>query len=298
MDWGSGASSRRNDHPHGGVAMKHVVCYSGGIGSWMTAKIVSDRHGPENMVLLFADVKGNNESEHLGEDPDNYRFIRETAAQFGSELVWLNEGRSIWQVFHDKRFLGNSRLASCSHELKQKPTRKWLTDNCDPDSTTVYVGISWDEIHRLPAIEKAYQGFGFTAKAPLCEPPYLDKQQMLSACRAEGIEPPSSYARNYSHSNCGGFCVRAGQAQFRLLLQDNRERFLFHEQEEQNIRDYLDKDVSILTETINNEPIPLTLRSFRERQDSQPGLFDFDQFDFGGCGCFVETPEDEGNQDG
>jgi hypothetical protein len=49
--------------------------------------------------------------------------------------------------------------------------------------------------------------------------------------------------------------------------------------------------VTILTETVNNTPVPLTLRAFRERQDSQPGLFDFDEFDFGGCGCFVDTPQ-------
>ena len=71
--------------------MKHVVMYSGGIGSWMTAKLVTERHGAEETILLFADVKGNNDSDHLGEDQDNYRFIRESAAKFGCELVWLNE---------------------------------------------------------------------------------------------------------------------------------------------------------------------------------------------------------------
>ena len=270
------------------MSLKHVICYSGGIGSWATAKRVITEHGAENVTLLFADVKGDNDSPHLGEDEDTYRFIRETSEKFGSELVILNEGRSIWQVFKDKRFLGNSRLANCSHLLKQAPTKKWLADNCYPEATVVYVGISWDEIHRLPAIESAYQSFGFAAKAPLCEPPYLDKAEMLADCRADGIEPPRAYQAGFPHNNCGGFCVRAGQSQFRLLLRQNRERFLFHENEEQKLRDYLGKDVTILTEHVNSTPVHITLRAFREREDSQPSLFD-DDFDFGGCGCFTET---------
>lgn len=68
------------------------------IGSWMTAKRVIDQYGPEMVTLLFADVKGNEDNPYLGEDEDCYRFIRETAEKFGAELVWLNEGRNIWQV--------------------------------------------------------------------------------------------------------------------------------------------------------------------------------------------------------
>lgn len=272
--------------------MKHVVMYSGGIGSWMTARrVIEADGGPDNVTLLFADVKGDNDNPHLGEDEDTYRFIADTAWEFGARLVTLNEGRSIWQVFKDDRFLGNSRLANCSKFLKQRPSRDWLKANCDPADTTVYVGISWDEVHRLPAIEKAYSEMGYVAKAPLCDPPYLDKEQMLAACEADGIEPPKAYKAGYPHNNCGGFCVRAGQAQFRLLLQQNRERFLFHEQQEQDLREYLGKDVTILKEVVTGQPVPLTLRAFRERQDSQPGLFEMDEFDFGGCGCFVQEDQ-------
>ena len=217
--------------------VKHIIMYSGGIGSWMTAKKVVDEHGPDHVTLLFTDVKGHNDNPHLGEDEDTYRFIADTAWEFGAQLVTLTEGRSIWQVFKDDRFLGNSRLANCSKFLKQRPSRDWLQANCDPDNTIVYVGISWDEIHRLPAIERAYSEIGFTAKAPLCDPPYLDKEEMLDACKAEGIDPPRAYRLGYPHNNCGGFCVRAGQSQFRLLLQRNRERFMFHEQQEQDLRD-------------------------------------------------------------
>ncbi|ABD58282.1 PAPS reductase-like domain protein [Mycobacterium phage Martik] len=254
--------------------MKHIVMFSGGIGSWAAAKRVTDTHGPENVTLLFADTAGDGTEPFLGEDPDCYRFIRESAAQLGANLVWLKEGRNIWQVFHDRRFLGNSRQANCSTELKQKPCRAWLNEHCDPQDTTVYIGIDWSEEHRKPAIEKAYAPYkvGF----PMTEPPYMDKQQMLEWCQSEGVTPPRMYREGWAHANCQAGCVRAGKAHWRKLLTLYPERYLYHEQREQELRDYLGKDVAILSDS---------------SADDDPN-------DIGGCGCFTaeELPEDKGSK--
>lgn len=32
--------------------MKHIVMYSGGVGSWAAAKRVAEKHGTENLILL------------------------------------------------------------------------------------------------------------------------------------------------------------------------------------------------------------------------------------------------------
>lgn len=269
--------------------MRHVVMFSGGIGSWATATRVAQEYGTANLTLLFADVKGNNPSPHVGEDEDNYRFIAEAARQIGAELVTVKDGRDIWQVFKDDRFLGNSRLANCSKFLKQIPCRTWLDENCDPADTTVYVGIDWTETHRIAAIVKGY--LPYVAKAPMTEPPYLDKDAMIAAARKVGLEPPRMYEQHYPHANCGGGCVRAGQAQFQLLHRINPERYRVWEEKEQELRDHLDADVSILRDRRGGTAVPLTLESFRKRIEEQPGLFDPD--DFGGCGCFVE-PNDGG----
>jgi len=257
--------------------------YSTGIGSWATAKRVIDERGRENVMLLFCDVKGDNDETHLGEHPDNYRFLQESAKKFGAELVWLKSSESIWEVYKRVRFLGNSRIAPCSHELKQKPARAWIDAHCDPETTTLYVGIDWMESHRMPAVERNY--LPFRVKAPMIDPPYIDKADMLQACRDWGVEPPSMYAMNFPHANCQGFCVRAGQAQFRQLLRVNRDGYLFHEGQEQELREHLGKDVSVLRDRTDGTSTPLTLRAFRERVESQPSLFDAD--DWGGCGCFV-----------
>ena len=269
--------------------MKHIVMFSGGIGSWATAKKVAEKYGTENVVLLFSDVKGNSENVNIGEDEDTYRFIRQAAENVGAELITVSDGRNIWEVFKDKKFLGNSRLASCSHELKQKPARDWLEENCLPDETSVYVGIDWGEIHRLPAIVRNY--LPYKAFAPLTEPPFMDKQEMIDWAVRENLKPPRLYAMGFSHNNCGGGCVRAGQAQFKHLLDVMPERFTEWEKQENLMAEFLDRPVSILSEMINGYKKPLPLHVLRQRSESQPSLIDV--LDFGGCGCFVDYEDDK-----
>jgi 3'-phosphoadenosine 5'-phosphosulfate sulfotransferase (PAPS reductase)/FAD synthetase len=274
---------------------KHVVMFSGGIGSWATAKLVAEKHGTENLYLVFSDVKGKNPSPHIGEDEDTYRFIEEAAKNVGGTYIYLNEGRDIWEVFKDKKFLGNSRLAHCSHLLKQKPARKWLEDNCDPNETVVYVGIDWTETHRLKSIEKNYQPY--TAVAPLAiehysnVKKYWDKAELIQWAKDEGLTTPRLYELGFAHNNCGGGCVRAGQGQFKQLLQIMPERFDVWEKKEQEIRDYLGKDVSILTEVVKGTKKSLPLSELRRRAEISPMLID--ETDIGGCGCFFQEDERE-----
>lgn len=270
------------------MARRHIVMFSGGIGSWAAAKRVRMDRPQEEMVLLFADVKGRSTSPHVGEDEDTYRFLNDAAENLDAPLVVVRDGRDIWQVFKDKQFLGNSRLAPCSHELKQKPSRRWLEDNSDPDADVVYVGIDWAEIHRLPSIERNY--LPWKAVAPLTEPPYLSKEGMLSWAAEEGLEPPRLYAMGFSHNNCGGGCVRAGQAQFRHLLSVMPERYDVWEQKEREMADLLGRPVSILRDRRGGKSQPLSLQSLREREQQEPGAVD--PFDIGGCGCFVDYQED------
>lgn len=275
--------------------MKHIVMFSGGIGSWGAAKMVAQKYGTENLYLLFTDVKGKAESPHIGEDEDTYRFLEDAVANIGGKYIYLNEGRDIWEVFKDNRFLGNSRLAKCSHSLKQKPARAWLDANCDPATDFVYLGIDWTETHRLPAIERNYKPF--TAIAPLAIPHYLsedgdaywEKDALIKWAQEEGLKPPRLYSLGFSHNNCGGGCVRAGQAQFKKLLDVMPERFGVWEAKEEEMRVFLDRNVAILNEVKNGIKSPLPLRELRRRVEQQPQLID-DQ-DIGGCGCFFEDDE-------
>jgi hypothetical protein len=268
--------------------MKHVVMFSSGVGSWAAARRIADQAGTENLHLVFSDVGGTIPSEHDGEDVDNYRFLGEAAYDilgdsYYENLHVLREGRTVWDVFNDTKFIGNTRISNCSRILKQEPARKWLDENCDPSDTIVYVGIDWSEQHRLEAMTRNYEPW--TLQAPLCNPPYLDKDDVLAMLRERGIEPPRLYGMGMAHANCGGFCVRQGQGGFLNLLEKMPDRYAYHEAREQAFREEHGKDVAILRDRRGGTTKPLTLKTLRER--AQAGG-EVDRDDIGGCGCFVE----------
>lgn len=259
----------------------HVVMFSGGIGSWATARRVAEGHGTDNLTLLFADT--------LVEDADTYRFLHEAADQIGAPLVTVADGRTPFEVFHDDHFLGNARLANCSKYLKQKPCREWIEEHCDPARTILYVGIDWTETHRIPAIEKGW--LPYTVAAPLTEPPYVAKGQMIADARAVGLDPPKAYADGFPHANCmAQGCVRGGQAYWEHLLRTKPEVYAETERQEAKIRETdWGADATILKDRRGGTSTPMTLTTFREQVEVQPGLFD--ALEWGGCGCFTEEAE-------
>ena len=258
---------------------KHIVFYSGGLGSWATAKRVIERNGKENVILLFTDT--------LIEDEDLYRFLDDTVKKFQCEYVRISDGRTPWQVYKDVRFLGNSRQANCSHELKQKPAKKYIKENFNPDQCVLYLGIDWSEEHRTKAPKKNWMPYQI--EFPMCEEPYLDKLDIIKMLQKEQIELPRLYKMGFSHNNCGGFCCRAGIGHFANLYEQLPERYIDCEKKEQEIREYLNKDVTMLKKTKNGITFPYSLADLRKDLDKK---LDVDRFDIGGCGCFVTQ---EGN---
>jgi hypothetical protein len=250
--------------------------FSGGVGSWAAAKRVAERHGTENLTLLFPDTRM--------EDEDLYRFLDEAAANVGGELVKIADGRNPWHVFFDERFLGNTRIDPCSKILKRELTAKWLIANCDPTDTTCHIGIDWTEEHRFTKARDLWAGRGWRYEAPLCEAPFLLKTDVFAWLAREGIAQPRLYAMGFAHNNCGGFCIKAGHGHFANLLRQMPERYAKHEAMERGIRAYLGKDVSILRDTRGGTNKRLTLEAFRERVQAGGQV---DAFDIGGCGCFT-----------
>jgi len=241
----------------------------------MTAKALSDKVGKDNVILLFADTKI--------EDEDNYRFLYESAPSLG-ELVVVADGRTPFQVFEDRKFLGNSRIAPCSHILKQDVCRKWLKEY-DPNSeATLYVGISWDEIHRLPAVVRNWAPW--KVLAPLTEPPYLTKRDAMIMLAEIGIKPPRLYDYGLPHANCGGGCVKAGQAHWSHIYNTLPTVFAQWEQEEARLQEILGRDVTMMKRRKNGETTPFSLADMRREKESQEKNLDL--FDWGGCGCFME----------
>lgn len=290
--------------------MKHVVLFSGGVGSWAAAKRVAEKHGTDDLTLLFTDTKS--------EDEDTYRFLKEGAENVGGELAWIAEGRTVWEVFNSEGMMGSTRADLCSRILKREQSRGWIEKNCDPEDSVIYVGIDWSEAHRFRKMQKAWEPY--TVEAPLTEAPYLTKRDMITWAETEGIREQDLYRENFSHANCAGACVKAGQGAWAHLLRMRPETYRYHEEKEEDFRDRTGKDVSILRERVtewqlrpkghgldpdydqeaielwereNSGPQqvwqrmsvskPLTLTALRERVEAEEPI----EADWGGCGCFT-----------
>lgn len=212
------------------------------------------------------------------------RFVDETTSKLGAELVILKDGRDIWQVFKDVRYLGNSRIAPCTRILKQEPAKKWIKENYNPDEVILYVGIDWTEIHRLEKVVKNW--VPYKVLAPMCQEPLICKNEMLDSLSEDGIKIPRLYEMGFSHNNCGGFCVKAGQGHFANLFKKMPERYAYHEQKEQEMIKFLGINVAILKRTKNKVTMPLSLKKLREEIINRPEQIDM--YDVGGCGCFID----------
>tara|TARA_Y100000114_G_scaffold156549_1_gene184088 strand:- start:1535 stop:2341 length:807 start_codon:yes stop_codon:yes gene_type:complete len=262
--------------------MKHVVFYSGGISSYCEAKRTVNRFGAENTVLLFTDTKYEHE--------DLYRFLRESAKFLGAQLVEIADGRDPWQVFKDERLLGSSKMDPCSKILKRQLSKKWVHENYpDHKNVILHLGMNFDEGKRLQRSGSFWSPYEVVSL--LMEKPFLTKSQMLQESTMDGIDPPELYELGFKHNNCGGFCVKAGHAHFRHLLKTLPEKYAEVEAKEEEMRQMLGKDISILTDRSggNNQSRKImTLKQFREREDSQCDLFDW-----GGCDCFGDITEEE-----
>lgn len=287
--------------------MNHVAFVSGGKSSWAAAKRVAETHGTDNLTLVFSDT--------LIEDSDLYRFLIEGVNNIlgegpdwdatvppveddGAEAIrkellprlaakhttarfrWLIEGRDIWEVFKDVKFLANHRIDPCSRILKRELQDKWLAANCDPETTLAAYGFDWTEGHRMKRMSDRKDKW--QRWAPLLEAPMLTSHQIQAWLAKEGIQEPALYALGFQHNNCGGGCVKAGQATWATLLRELPKRYEWWERHEEQMRQQLG-DVAIMTDRRGGKRVVMTLRTFRERLQAGG---QYDMLDWGVCGCY------------
>ena len=180
---------------------------SGGAGSWGACRRWIDQYGADGLILLFTDVGGDGTNPHVGEDPDTLRFLEDAAADLGAPLVKLRDGRDIWDVFREKRWLGNTQLAHCSWELKTGPARAWIEQNA-PGLQRIIVGIDKTEDHRAAEISAKYAPYEVVF--PLMERPHWWKPQLVDMLRERGITPPRMYRLGFAHADAAdGIAVKA-----------------------------------------------------------------------------------------
>lgn len=256
-----------------------VVMFSGGVASWAAAKRLVETKGKQGVVLLFADTKM--------EDEDLYRFIDEAAMDVGVPLVKIAEGRTPWQVFNDERMMGSTRTDPCSRILKRELLDKWIIANCQTETLTVHMGFTFEEMHRWDRMKARWQK-PWAVSSPLCDEPWVSRGEINEWLATTGIAIPRLYTMGFAHNNCGGFCVKAGQGSFAMLLEQMPERFAYHATQEQDFRERVGKDVAILRDRTGGTTAPLPLMEFRRRREANAP---FPDWDMGGCNC-MEDPAD------
>lgn len=200
----------------------YAVSYSGGLGSACAADRLLQRGVlPENIDLVFCDT--------LIEDEDLYRFIDDTTRRMQLPYTHLKDGRTPWEVFVDVKYHGNSRTAHCSDLLKTEMFKKYIEEKYNWNCVVV-LGMGYQEEDR---IERAKAKYPCEVIAPMAEPPWLGHADLEKIWHDKGVKTPRLYDYGFVHNNCGGFCVRAGLKQMRLLYNVFPERYMWHEEQQE-----------------------------------------------------------------
>lgn len=255
--------------------MKTIISYSGGKGS--AASVLLAHEHQLDFNVIFADT--------LIEDEDLYKLNEDIEKIIGKPIIKLTDGRTPWQVFRDKWYIGNSRTAHCSQELKTNIVRRYINENYNNVWCELILGMGWSEIDRL---ERARVNWN-----PIPVESLLIRYKLHSQTKIDEllykywIRTPRLYKLGFPHNNCGGFCVRAGLKQFALLLENFPERFKQHEEEmERTMKQIGSTAKPFLKATVDGTQIYITLKQFREYY--RASKLSISPYDFAGCACFVD----------
>lgn len=240
----------------------HVAMFSGGASSAYVANQMVQTYGKENSILFFTNT--------LWEDEDNYRFMDEISDYIGIEVTERIDGRTPEEVFYDTKFLGNSRLAHCSEELKVKQTIIFLEDLRDNHNLEpiLYFGIGPHESHRADNLTEFYEHNPIEpveTRFPMIDTFREDTDAKSIIENEWGIKLPRMYELGFSHANCAGRCVRGGFQHYAQLYSTWPEQYKLQEEMEEDFRKHFDKNVTIL----KKDGAPYTLKAYRKRLESE-----------------------------
>ncbi|GED35009.1 hypothetical protein P9G84_31880 [Brevibacillus centrosporus] len=200
----------------------HIIFFSGGKSSFSVADWVKTNYPEDNIVLYFTDT--------LWENFDLYRFIDEASDKLELPMLTHSAGLNPVELMFEKKLVFNSMIGDCSKVLKMRVAadflkkgkrpaiEKWrnkkhLKDEGFTTDATLYFGIGFEEMHRQGPIKKNWQPF--QVEMPAIDH-FIDNNEVL---KRYGIRQPVMYDLGFSHNNCNGRCVKAGQGHYKNLKQ-------------------------------------------------------------------------------
>lgn len=206
----------------------HIIFFSGGKSSFAAAEYVKVHYPNDNILLYFNDT--------LWENKDLYRFNNEVSDKLKLPMLIHSAGLTPIQLMFEKKLVFNSMIGDCSKILKMKVARDFLKKGERPEiekwrnreylkhddfttDATLYFGIGFDEMHRENAIRKNWQPF--KVEMPLIEN-NIDPNEIM---KKYNIRQPELYDYGFSHNNCNGRCVKAGQGHYKRLKEQMPDVF-------------------------------------------------------------------------
>lgn len=234
-----------------------IVSVSGGAASALALERVLRRF-KGRVIPVFADTKC--------EDADLYRFLKDIERVLKVEIVRLADGRDVWELFFDERFIGNTRVDICSRILKRDLIRKFVQDH-PAESTVLAFGMGPAEITRSQRLCERWAPY--QVWNPLQQPPFLGRCEILDHLIDQwDIDPPRLYEEGFKHNNCGGACVKAGHGAWAHLLRKRPKTYAEWERKEQEFREKVNANAAILRDRRGGITRPMTLRELRRRLEA------------------------------
>jgi hypothetical protein len=220
----------------------HIIFFSGGKSSFSVADYVKTTFPDENIVLYFTDT--------MWEDEDLYRFIYEASDKLELPMLIHSRGITPPQLMVQQKFMANNRVGTCSKELKMKVSSNFLKKGIVPEvekwhnrhhlkaedfisEAFLYFGIGFEEMHREGPIRHNWKPFH--VEMPLIEHA-IDNDSVLAKY---GIRQPRLYDMQFTHNNCKGRCVKAGQGHYKNLLMKDEKTFIELMEQEIIISEYI-----------------------------------------------------------
>lgn len=264
--------------------MRHIVNFSGGLCSFWAAKRVIEKHGTEDVTLLFADT--------LVEDADLYRFNEDASKHLGVPITRICEGRTPWELFRDEGMIGNARRPICSIQLKREVLDKWHQENCLELDSVIYIGMDWEEEGRMERLRNKKPNWRW--EAPMQWAPLWDKCRMIEETEKLGLAVPRAYKEGFPHNNCGRRCVAAGISHWVHLYNVDRNAYLeWAREEEVTLAVFAERGIqshTMLRDRRGGTTKNLTLRELARRIEQRDSL---PRYDWGGCGCSLMFTREE-----
>ena len=192
--------------------MKHIVQYSGGVGSAMAAYLVAKKVDKKDIILLFHDVKG-------GHCEDMYRFNKDFEKFIGLKITEISLEKDFWQVIEDNKCLPNMFIPFCTRKFKLEVADKYYkTLN---ESFVLYNGYCAEEAKR---VNKAREKAKIHTEYPVFDAGLTSADCKRIISQEWGLQLPKAY-QWFEHNNCLPCFKSTSKKYWRLVYEHYPERY-------------------------------------------------------------------------